>query len=245
VDCSHYLLFNYKKFFLSLLHGVVTSLIIFFIPYGAYLQTMGQDGEAPSDYQSFAITASSSLIFAVNFQIGMDTSYWTFVNAFSIFGSIALYFGIMFDLHSTGIHVLFPSMFQFTGTASNALRQPYIWLTIILSVALCLLPIIALRFLMMTIWPTKSEKIRKNRKKYKDKEEKWKRRQSVLRRGVTGRRSAYAFSHQRGYADLIASGRIIRRRRASLTAVLGNNLAEIRRFLYSTVFYVGMSCVKE
>ncbi|ETE68840.1 putative phospholipid-transporting ATPase IC, partial [Ophiophagus hannah] len=209
------LLFNYKKFFLSLLHGVITSLIIFFVPYGAYLQAMGQDGEAPSDYQSFAI--------------GMDTSYWTFVNAFSIFGSIALYFGIVFDLHSTGIHVLFPSMFQFTGTASNAFRQPYIWLTIILSVALCLLPIIALRFLMMTIWPTKSEKIRKNRKKYKAEEEKWKRRQSVLRRGVTGRRSAYAFSHQRGYADLIASGRIIRRRRASLTAVLGNNLAEIRR----------------
>ncbi|XP_032069923.1 phospholipid-transporting ATPase IC [Thamnophis elegans] len=223
------LLFNYKKFFLSLLHGVITSLIIFFIPYGAYLQTMGQDGEAPSDYQSFAVTASSSLIIAVNFQMGMDTSYWTFVNAFSIFGSIALYFGIMFDLHSAGIHVLFPSVFQFTGTASNALRQPYIWLTIILSVALCLLPIIALRFFVMTIWPTKSEKIRKNRQKYKAEEVKWKRRQSVIRRGVTGRRSAYAFSHQRGYADLIASGRIMRRRRASLTAVLGSNLAEIRR----------------
>ncbi|KAM6227186.1 phospholipid-transporting ATPase IC isoform 2-T8 [Spheniscus humboldti] len=62
------LLFNYKKFFLSLLHGAITSLIIFFIPYGAYLKTMGQDGEAPSDYQSFAVTAASSLIFVVNFQ---------------------------------------------------------------------------------------------------------------------------------------------------------------------------------
>lgn len=62
------LLFNYKKFFLSLLHGAITSLIIFFIPYGAYLQTMGQDGEAPSDYQSFAITAASSLVFVVNLQ---------------------------------------------------------------------------------------------------------------------------------------------------------------------------------
>lgn len=51
----------------------------------------------------------------IYFQIGLDTSYWTFVNAFSIFGSIALYFGIMFDLHSAGIHVLFPSSFQFTG----------------------------------------------------------------------------------------------------------------------------------
>lgn len=62
------LLFNYKKFFISLLHGALTSLIIFFIPYGAYLKSMGEDGEAPADYQSFAVTAASSLIFVVNFQ---------------------------------------------------------------------------------------------------------------------------------------------------------------------------------
>ncbi|XP_074984497.1 phospholipid-transporting ATPase IC [Caretta caretta] len=222
------LLFNYKKFFVSLIHGIITSLIIFFIPYGAYLQTMGQDGEAPSDYQSFAVTAASSLIVTVNFQMGLDTSYWTFVNAFSIFGSIALYFGIMFDLHSAGIHVLFPSNFQFTGTAPNALRQPYLWLTILLSVAVCLLPVVAVRFLSMTIWPSASDKIQKNRKKYKT-EEQWKRRQSTFRRGISSRRSAYAFSHQRGYADLIASGRSIRKKRAPLDAVLHHKVAEDRQ----------------
>uniref|UniRef100_A0A8D2ME96 Phospholipid-transporting ATPase n=1 Tax=Zonotrichia albicollis TaxID=44394 RepID=A0A8D2ME96_ZONAL len=153
------LLFNYKKFFLSLLHGAVTSLIIFFIPYGAYLVSMGQDGEGPADYQSFAVTAASSLIFVVNFQIGLDTSYWTFVNAFSVFGSIALYFGLTFDFHSAGIHVLFPSVFQFTGAAPNALRQPYLWLTMILTIAICLLPVVAQRFLSMTIWPSESDKV--------------------------------------------------------------------------------------
>ncbi|NXU85232.1 AT8B1 ATPase, partial [Xiphorhynchus elegans] len=231
------LLFNYKKFFLSLLHGAVTSLIIFFIPYGAYLKSMGQDGEAPADYQSFAVTAASSLIFVVNFQasklgfqcsentfllmIGLDTSYWTFVNAFSVFGSIALYFGITFDFHSAGIHVLFPSGFQFTGTAPNALRQPYLWLTMILSIAICLLPVVAQRFLSMTIWPSESDKIQRNRRKYLLEEQQWRRRQSPFRRGVSARRSAYAFSHQRGYADLIASGRSIPKRRAPLDAVLG------------------------
>ncbi|OWK51158.1 Phospholipid-transporting ATPase IC [Lonchura striata] len=218
------LLFNYKKFFVSLLHGAVTSLIIFFIPYGAYLKSMGQDGEAPADYQSFAVTAASSLIFVVNFQ--------------AIFGSIALYFGITFDLHSAGIHVLFPSGFQFTGTAPNALRQPYLWLTMILSIAICLLPVVAQRFLSMTIWPSESDKIscvddvlmddrafacvqiQRNRRKYLLEEQHWKRRQSAFRRGVSARRSAYAFSHQRGYADLIASGRSIRKRRAPLDAVL-------------------------
>lgn len=48
-------------------------------------------------------------------QISLDTSYWTFVNCFAVLGSIAIYFGIIFDIHSAGIHVLFPSAFTFTG----------------------------------------------------------------------------------------------------------------------------------
>ncbi|XP_073440919.1 phospholipid-transporting ATPase IC-like [Dendrobates tinctorius] len=220
------LLFNYKKFFLSLFHGVVTSLIIFFIPYGAFLLTMGQDGEAPSDYQSFAVTTATALIITVNFQIGLDTSYWTFVNAFSVFGSIAIYFGIMFDLHSAGIHVLFPSKFIFTGAAPNALRQPYLWLTIILTVAVCLLPVVALRFFSKILQPSESDKIQKNRKKFKTEEAQWRPRISTIRRGASGRRSAYAFSHQRGYAELIASGRSIPKKRTPVNAVFAANAAE-------------------
>uniref|UniRef100_A0A8C2HS86 ATPase phospholipid transporting 8B1 n=1 Tax=Cyprinus carpio TaxID=7962 RepID=A0A8C2HS86_CYPCA len=195
-------LFNYKNFFISLFHGIFTSLMIFFIPYGAFLQTMGQDGEAPSDYQSFAVVAASSLIITVNLQISLNTSYWTFVNFFAVIGSIAIYFGVMFDIHSAGIHVILPTTFTFTGAASNALRQPYLWLTIILTVGICLLPVICIQFLYQTIWPSVGDKVRslKNRKKKKP----------AFQRGGRSRRSAYAFSHSSGYADLIASGRSIR-----------------------------------
>uniref|UniRef100_A0A8C6KSV6 Phospholipid-transporting ATPase n=1 Tax=Nothobranchius furzeri TaxID=105023 RepID=A0A8C6KSV6_NOTFU len=153
-------MFNYKNFFISLFHGIFVSLIIFFIPYGAFLQTMGQDGEAPSDLQSFAVVTASSLIFTVNLQISLDTSYWTFVNCFAVLGSIAIYFGIMFDIHSAGIHVIFPSIFTFTGAAPNALRQPYLWLTIILTVGMSLLPVICIQFLYKTIWPSVGDKVR-------------------------------------------------------------------------------------
>lgn len=208
-------LFNYKTFFLSLFHGIFVSLIIFFIPYGAFLQTMGQDGEAPSDYQSFAVVTASSLIFTVNLQISLDTSYWTFVNCFAVLGSIAIYFGIMFDIHSAGIHVIFPSVFTFTGAASNALRQPYLWLTIILTVGISLLPIICIQFLYKSIWPSVGDKIQRNRKKYEmELEEEEKKKPPAFQRGRRSRRSAYAFSHSRGYADLISSGRSIRRRPA-------------------------------
>ncbi|XP_068609060.1 phospholipid-transporting ATPase IC [Brachionichthys hirsutus] len=206
-------LFNYKNFFISLFHGIFVSLILFFIPYGAFLQTMGQDGEAPSDYQSFAVVTASSLIFAVNLQISLDTSYWTFVNCFAVLGSIAIYFGIMFDIHSAGIHVIFGSIFTFTGAASNALRQPYLWLTIILTVGISLLPVICIQFLHKTIWPSVGDKVQKNRKRYElELREEEKKKPSAFQRGRRSRRSAYAFSHSRGYADLIASGRSFRQR---------------------------------
>ncbi|XP_051900164.1 phospholipid-transporting ATPase IC [Pristis pectinata] len=206
--------FNFTKFFLSLLHGIIVSMIIFFVPYGAFLQTMGQDGEAPTDYQSFAVTTASSLIIAVNFQIALDTSYWTFVNAFSVFGSIILYFAIMFDLHSAGIHILFPSVFAFTGAAPNALRQPYLWLTIILTVAICLLPVVAVRFMIQVVSPSETDKIQMNRKKYEIELKPKPSQPSSFQRNASVRRSGYAFSHQRGYADLISSGRSIRKKGA-------------------------------
>ncbi|CAB1319100.1 unnamed protein product [Coregonus sp. 'balchen'] len=192
-------LFNYKNFFISLFHGIFTSLVIFFIPFGAFLQTMGQDGEAPSDYQSLAVVMASSLIFTVNLQISLETSYWTFVNCFAVLCSIAIYFGIMFDIHRV---------------APNALRQTYLWLTIILTVGISLLPVIFIQFLYKTIWPSVGDKVQKNRKTYEEQEQEEEKKPEPFQRGRQSRRSAYAFSHSRGYADLIASGRSIRRRPA-------------------------------
>lgn len=133
-------------------------------------------------------------------------------------------------------------MFVFVGVASNALRQPYLWLTIILTVGISLLPVICIQFLYKTIWPSDGDKVRslwsnfslritfppidfehifhiihqvqRNRKKYEKELEEEERRTktSAFQRGRRSRRSAYAFSHSRGYADLIASGRSIRRR---------------------------------
>lgn len=74
--------------------------------------------------------------------------------------------------------------------------------------------------------------IQKHRKRLKA-EEQWQRRQNVFRRGASSRRSAYAFSHQRGYADLISSGRSIRKKRAPLDAIIADGTAEYRRTVES------------
>lgn len=48
---------------------------------------------------------------------------------------------------------------MFVGAASNALRQPYLWLTIILTVGISLLPVICIQFLHKTIWPSVGDKV--------------------------------------------------------------------------------------
>lgn len=47
----------------------------------------------------------------------------------------------------------------FAGAASNALRQPYLWLTIILTVGISLLPVICIQFLHKSIWPSVGDKV--------------------------------------------------------------------------------------
>ncbi|XP_018431730.1 PREDICTED: phospholipid-transporting ATPase IC-like [Nanorana parkeri] len=206
-------LFNYWKFLLSLLHGTLTSVVVFFIPYGAFWQMVKEDGEVNSDYQTFAFTTATCLIVIVNFQIGIIMAFWSFLFAFSVFGTIIIYFAITYDLHSSGMHTLFTSLLTMTGVITNALRQPYIWLIIILTAGICLLPDLAARFLWKLVWPSASDKVIKNPEKYKVKEPMPKEATGTMQRGTSIRRSAYAFSHQKGYGDLISTGRSIRRRK--------------------------------
>lgn len=52
-------------------------------------------------------------------------------------------------------------LFSFLGTAPNALKQLYLWLTMALTIAVCLLPVVAQRFLSMTISPSESDRVSK------------------------------------------------------------------------------------
>lgn len=54
-------------------------------------------------------------------QIGLDTGYWTAINHFFIWGSVAVYFAILFAMHSKGLFDMFPNQFRFVG---ESLRLP-------------------------------------------------------------------------------------------------------------------------
>ncbi|KAM7396885.1 hypothetical protein PAMP_019890 [Pampus punctatissimus] len=200
------LLFNKRQFFLCTLQGVATSFLLFFIPYGAFSIMVREDGS--HDQQAFAVTIATSLVIVVSVQIGLDTHYWTAVNHFFIWGSLAVYFAILFALQSDGIFGIFPSNFPFIGTARNCLTEKSVWLVILLTTVVCVVPGLAVSFLRVDLFPTLADKVRhlqQSRKKQGPQE------QSLRRvRRTSSRRSAYAFSHQQGYGELITSGKNMR-----------------------------------
>ncbi|XP_067850474.1 probable phospholipid-transporting ATPase IM [Heptranchias perlo] len=201
------LYFSKVEFVKCVIHGVYSSLVLFFIPYGALFEAVRDDGKTVSDYQSFALIAQTCLLVAVTVQIALDTSYWTAINHFFIWGSLAVYFAITFTMYSNGMYLMFPTSFPFIGTARNALNQPHVWLTIFLTAAMCVLPVVILRFLSVELRPTFSDKLR-----FKIRQIKMfppKQIVSHLRRPST-RRSAYAFAHQQGFGALITSGKNMR-----------------------------------
>uniref|UniRef100_A0AAR2KA43 Phospholipid-transporting ATPase n=1 Tax=Pygocentrus nattereri TaxID=42514 RepID=A0AAR2KA43_PYGNA len=219
--------FNKMTFVKILLHSCYSSLILFFIPYAAMQDTVRDDGKDIADYQSFALLAQTCLLVVVNVQLGLDTYYWTAVNHFFLWGSLSVFFAITFTMYSNGMYLIFTSSFPFIGTARNSLNQPNVWLTIFLTTLLCVLPVVALRFLLIQLRPTINDKVR-----YKVRQAK-----AVLpppprrfpRRRISTRRSGYAFSHARGYGDLVTSGRFLRRpvkTRLTLFPLVESPLAE-------------------
>uniref|UniRef100_A0AAY5ETF2 Phospholipid-transporting ATPase n=1 Tax=Electrophorus electricus TaxID=8005 RepID=A0AAY5ETF2_ELEEL len=230
------LYFNKMAFVRILLHSSYSSIILFFIPYAAIQDTVRDDGKDIADYQSFALLAQTCLLIAVNVQLGLDTSYWTAVNQFFLWGSLSVYFAVTFTMYSNGMFLIFTSSFPFIGTARNSLNQPNVWLTIFLTTILCVLPVVAFRFLLIQLRPTMNDKVR-----YKMRQDK-----AVLpplprrfpRRRISTRRSGYAFSHARGYGDLVTSGRFLRRNvksRPTLFPLAESPVAESSPQIYRSI----------
>uniref|UniRef100_A0A4W3K0S0 Phospholipid-transporting ATPase n=1 Tax=Callorhinchus milii TaxID=7868 RepID=A0A4W3K0S0_CALMI len=191
------LFFNKLEFVKCVIHGIYSSLVLFYIPYGALYETVRDDGKTTSDYQSFALIAQTCLLLTVTMEIAIDTVYWTAFNHLFIWGSLVVYFAISFTMYSNGLFAIIPGAFSFIGAARNILNQPHVWLTIFLTTVLCSLPTIILRCIAIETKPTFSDK----RKKIVLP----KRKSQPIRR-VSARRSGYAFSHQRGFGALITTG---------------------------------------
>ncbi|XP_068165952.1 phospholipid-transporting ATPase ID-like isoform X4 [Antennarius striatus] len=212
------LYFSKRSFFKCALHSCYSSLVLFFIPYAAMYNTVRDDGKDVADYQSFALLTQTCLLFAVSIQLGLEMSYWTAVNTFFVLGSLAIYFAVTFTMYSNGLFLALPSAFPFVGIGRNSLQQPNVWLTILLTSILCVLPVVTYRFLLMQLCPTINDKVMFKVRQAKATPPPPTQRARIRR--TSSRRSGYAFSHAQGYGDLVTSGRFLRRPAVSRSTAL-------------------------
>lgn len=130
------------------------------------------------------------------------------INHAFTWGSLGLYFCILILLCSDGLCLVFPSIFNFLGVARNSLTQPQMWLCLILSTVLCMMPLIGYNFLRPLLWPINVDKVL-NRIHFCLKHPAPPQIRTKVKH-AGHRRSAYAFSHKQGFGALITSGKTLK-----------------------------------
>ncbi|CAG9533965.1 unnamed protein product [Cercopithifilaria johnstoni] len=211
------LFFNMRIFIYSVLHGVISSLVIFFVPYGILCNGADSTGRDFNDYSLLAFTCFTSLIIVVTGQIAFDTSYWTIFNHIVIWGSVIFYFCLSYILYEA-LPVWFASKFQSAqsyGVMQRAFTSLQFWLSLLMVSVILLLPVLLNRFFWFDIHPTFADRLRMKRKLQTSLEElppvtTRTRRSTIGRSRRASSRSGYAFSHQQGFGDLIIKGELFK-----------------------------------
>lgn len=136
--------FNMRVFALSLLHGIFTSLALFFVTYWTSIDTVDSHGRTASDLATFGFKIVSALVVSVNAEIALETCHWTLLNFLAIFISLAALF-----VTSAIYYQLLPYNFlqfflQFGyGAAFVAMQTSTYWFNILLVATVTLLPVVS------------------------------------------------------------------------------------------------------
>ncbi|NWY70654.1 AT8B3 ATPase, partial [Erithacus rubecula] len=200
-------LFNYRVFGVTLLHGVGTSLISFYITLWAFEDHVGS--KAVGDYESFSVTVALSALLSVLVEIVLNTQYWTVLSFLMVTASLLLFCLFSFLTQSVDAFRIAPAIFRFPDASWNALTDPYVLLVVLLSLVVNTLPSLTVHALRATLGrATTQQKI--HLKARRDPEPPVELRSHVPRRSC--RRSSYAFSHQEGFGGLITRGDSLRAR---------------------------------
>lgn len=101
----------------------------------------------------------------------------------------------------------------FVGSLSMAMQEANFWFTTVITVAICIMPVLAWRFYFVDVFPSLSDRVRLKQRMAQMRS---RQSQDVLRTPSARRtrrsiRSGYAFAHQEGFGRLITSGKIMRK----------------------------------
>ncbi|XP_011498734.1 PREDICTED: phospholipid-transporting ATPase ID isoform X3 [Ceratosolen solmsi marchali] len=200
------LLFNKKEFCWSALHGFFASCVLFLVPYGTYKDGVSPKGYVLSDHMLLGSVVATILVIVVTVQIALDTSYWTIINHFMVWGSLIWYFILDYFYN-------FVIGGSYVGSLTMAMSEATFWFTAVISCIMLVIPVLSWRFFFIDVRPTLSDRVRLKQRLAQMRS---RQSQDILRTPSTRRtrrslRSGYAFAHQEGFGRLITSGKIMRK----------------------------------
>ncbi|KAJ3450981.1 putative phospholipid-transporting atpase [Anaeramoeba flamelloides] len=133
--------FNFVRFWTWLLEGMYHALVLFLIPYFLWnSEPLAGNGQT-SGLWGMSITVYTGLVFVVNLKLALHVNSWTWIHHFTIWGSIIVWF--VFILILGEIPLLAPSMYK---VAVNVFSTGIFWFTVFISVVICLVPDILIKY---------------------------------------------------------------------------------------------------
>ena len=122
---------SYRRFWMSLILGILHSFISFYVPYFGMYPFINSNGHA-IDLSQFGLTVYGCVVLIVNLRIAFMCNYWTWLHHLFIWGSILIYplavcvvtyIKFSMNIYKTGIYVFANSSFYFSiiGTAVLAI----------------------------------------------------------------------------------------------------------------------------
>ncbi|CAF1236658.1 unnamed protein product [Rotaria sordida] len=199
--------FNKKIFAESVIHGILTSCVIFFVPYLSISNATRSDGITLADLQSFGFAIATILVIIVNLENALEMWYWSSLYHFVLWGTIIAHFLFHFVLYSTIIDKIFKRNYPYVGVTQAVLSTGNFWFTLFLTCVILLIPVFAREFFRMRFMPTRIDRARLNQKfRTEEKAAFVTHIQYRLRQRRQSVRSGYAFSQETGWGRLITSG---------------------------------------
>ncbi|XP_038076236.1 phospholipid-transporting ATPase ID-like isoform X3 [Patiria miniata] len=241
------LFFNYWVFSKSLLQGVLTSLVLFFITYGVLAGDLFPDGMPAHSQSLMGCIIATMVVVVVNLKIALDTAYWNIITHIVIWASVIMYLIFIFLFYSEPVYSAFQTIFTYVGVPVMMFRLPAFYFSLILVVTILLLPLMGKRAVQADVQPTLADKVRLEQRQERQELKKARKKSLQLRgfrsrgsvrdsvRSTTGlqrtgskrpasSRSGYAFSHQEGFGEIIQKGVNMRNGNEAGQAAEGKNV---------------------
>ncbi|KZV55885.1 phospholipid-transporting ATPase 8 [Dorcoceras hygrometricum] len=156
----HDILFSWPRILGWMLNGIISSMIIFFFTTNSIVhQAFRRDGSVV-DFEVLGVLMYTCVVWTVNCQMALSINYFTWIQHFFIWGSIAFWY-IFLVIYGSFSPVISTTAFQVLAEACAP--SPFYWLATLVVVVSTLLPYILYRTLQVEFDPMIHDKIQRSR----------------------------------------------------------------------------------